>query len=616
MAEINALIGLISKIRGLEYSSRKDVVSAAVLHGCYEISGTKFLSALFDEAVNAAASPKLGEEEVDLIETFAACCQVCLTHCHASLGIVHQFLDSFFLPVLSLPHFSPSFYTQVSTDLLSLIKSRGGDFSSLVAKCSGSLLSLLETKTQRTTDSIKLFIPLHTCCCLIPGLIDSGGVGVIKVLLPLSFRLLRSNDDSLASASLKNIIMPIIVHYKSVNDVAAIESMKIQLMSCCVDMMKQPGAHRRNALIALVQLPPTLTPPSIVTEESSAQDPISEIEKEFWQELIGCLSSKDDSLDRKRALYVLQQILGPALSSPPWSIWMSFFSIIEEFAIHLIKPLWGAQIDKLHTPSTNCSNLNEPQGKLKIGLNGRVDKIRGKGKDEKTSDATTHRLHMKWHCIIWVRAFSHPNVLMRRLALRTFLNRAWDNPLVVSEVPLSFVTCALLPTLLSEEVHYSPSSADDEYTGGNEASSTDVQDLASRWLSCWLNASPPADKREVIRCFLSLTISSRDIPRSCLLPAWTIFSQALLTSTVMSDRDDGFVDKAIFSLKSCRTTLVSLPSGMQLKKNLALCLLQAASVIAPTSSCTDVVSVGPLDLIIDLPSAWTSPQGHLNAICR
>ena len=553
-----------------------------------------------------------------------------LDRCQAP-GILDQFIDSFFTPALSLPHFSSSFYIQVSADIFSLIVSKGGDLEKILRRCTESLVSHLEARTDRplkptTIDSNVL--PLHTCCCLIPGLIASKRG--IETLQPIAFRLLRSSDDSLSSAALKTLIAPIITHYSSLPDKTGIEAMKDQLMRCCVEMIRQPGVQRRNALSALVQLPPSLGPPQLIATRSDDQSlnqdipPLTEMEISFWHEMICCLSSRDDSLDRKRSLYILQQMLGHhLLSSSPWAPWMALCGILEEFATHLIKPLWGLQIDKLHPPCASSLPSNEEgQGKLKIGLNGRVEKIKGKAKvvskGREEEEVPTHRLHQSWACVIWARGLHHPNLLMHRLTMRTFLSRNWDCPHLMSEVPRGFVAHVFLPSLLREDLHYTPSAGDEDYSG-SQSFVFDIRQLASSWLSAWFEVKTRAEVREVIECFLSLTITSKDIPRACLLPAWSIFSKALATAhdidlNPASGEPDGFAARMIFTLRSAKTSLF-LPSGQQLKIDLALCLVQAAAVISPLEACSHSSS-SPLDLIVDLPSSWISPQGHLNASCR
>ncbi len=55
-----------------------------------------------------------------------------------------------------------------------------------------------------------------------------------------------------------------------------------------------------------------------------------------------------DALDRKRAAHLLQRLLPePLASSPPWQAWFGLQGILEEFALHLIKPAWVQHVSAI-----------------------------------------------------------------------------------------------------------------------------------------------------------------------------------------------------------------------------------------------------------------------------
>jgi hypothetical protein len=49
----------------------------------------------------------------------------------------------------------------------------------------------------------------------------------------------------------------------------------------------------------------------------------------------------EDSLNRKRAAFLLRQALGADSGSPPWSAFLELYELLEEFAAFLVKAGWG-----------------------------------------------------------------------------------------------------------------------------------------------------------------------------------------------------------------------------------------------------------------------------------
>ncbi len=49
-----------------------------------------------------------------------------------------------------------------------------------------------------------------------------------------------------------------------------------------------------------------------------------------------------DSLERKRALLLLQRLAPPGqMDQPGWALWTALYDILDEFPIHLVAPMWA-----------------------------------------------------------------------------------------------------------------------------------------------------------------------------------------------------------------------------------------------------------------------------------
>ena len=130
--------------------------------------------------------------------------------------------------------------------------------------------------------------------------------------------------------------------------------------------------------------------------------------------------------------------------------------------------------------------------------------------------------------MLWQRVLQHPNLVVQRQGLRTFLQRDWgysnsgsvvqpdsaeggdaaaatetssrgeatpaDRTVAATPFPpLRFVEAVLLPALLQRDVHFRP--AADAREG------FDTQAVVARWLAAWIAAAPPAEQRGLIEAF-------------------------------------------------------------------------------------------------------------------
>ncbi|GIL43960.1 hypothetical protein Vafri_1516 [Volvox africanus] len=73
----------------------------------------------------------------------------------------------------------------------------------------------------------------------------------------------------------------------------------------------------------------------------------------FWDLLRTCLGfpADVDALERKRAMLLLHRLAPPGqMDSPGWAIWAALYDTLDEFPIHLVAPVWE-KIDQLHAPA-------------------------------------------------------------------------------------------------------------------------------------------------------------------------------------------------------------------------------------------------------------------------
>ncbi|GAX85166.1 hypothetical protein CEUSTIGMA_g12584.t1 [Chlamydomonas eustigma] len=307
----------------------------------------------------------------------------------------------------------------------------------------------------------------------------------VQSLLSVALDMLLSQEGSVRKAALK-AILPAVMTTGQVLGPEISSTLSSSLMRRCTSLLHKQGAQRRTALAALVQFGTQMgTQLSASGSGATLRLATSEgVERSkeasaFLVQLRSCLAG-EDALDRKRALYLLQHMmLSPdQLAGPAWSTWMMLYGLLEEFAVHLIKPAWS-QISLLHPPAPEYAEVQEV-----LNVSAKRDKLRstaGKrakakakilaeqskaaaaattgssnsimdagwrgvspvisddmpGENEGMSPATDtvhgKQLEMmdpEWLLVLWQRALQHPNLVVQRLALCSFLQRKWrsDDP--------------------------------------------------------------------------------------------------------------------------------------------------------------------------------------------
>ncbi|GLI70009.1 hypothetical protein VaNZ11_014743 [Volvox africanus] len=230
----------------------------------------------------------------------------------------------------------------------------------------------------------------------------------------------------------------------------------------------------------------------------------------FWDLLRTCLGfpADVDALERKRAMLLLHRLAPPGqMDSPGWAIWAALYDILDEFPIHLVAPVWE-KIDQLHTPAPEFrTETVVPKSYIprKKELKQRKAASASAAHDSTAGavDTDARPVPQAWQCVLWSRALQHGNVQVQRLGMRTFLQRDWRSADVLRSVPLGFVKGVLLPAI-ARDIHYRG--------GAAEAEVLDVQALAAAWLRGWFAAASIEQRIEgllAIRGMVSGTELSR-----------------------------------------------------------------------------------------------------------
>ncbi|MEW5302934.1 MAG: hypothetical protein WDW36_005671 [Sanguina aurantia] len=235
----------------------------------------------------------------------------------------------------------------------------------------------------------------------------------------------------------------------------------------CMTHLGQVGRPRTSSLAVLVQLFPLL----LSGEGRMLEDLGQEGSHGFWEVLRACLAGSDD-LDRKRAVYLLQQLLThqaqPQLNA--WTTFLALHGALDEFAFNMVLPVWTHQIDTLQPPlsayasgvaSTGSAAQERTNQKLRPKRHPLPVKEtttatataattpattaheRSAAADDSSAETATApaaaaaaseaapappALAMPWRCVVWQRALQHANPYVQRLGLRSFLQRDWETP--------------------------------------------------------------------------------------------------------------------------------------------------------------------------------------------
>ncbi|GAX81015.1 hypothetical protein CEUSTIGMA_g8450.t1 [Chlamydomonas eustigma] len=604
--------------KGLSYEDCFKLVPVAL--GSYSEGGHTFLSALFDEAV--AAITDGSQPAADSSAYLSMVCAAASLHFlqHQGTDIIGQFLNSFFLPLLSHASTLPSSasYLQVAVQLSSLlVRVDAAAAHELLKQCILSLQTICDeqkggSNCQNQNHPLRTFqapgskFQLHTCCSLIPSLLSAhcshkhSATSATSTLhidgvsdhdkQALSTHLSTNDDKSSTNpqSTISGVSGAFMDHESSITTsttrLVELTSTVQSLLSVALDMLlSQEGSVRKAALKAI--LPAVMTTGQVLGE---------------------------DALDRKRALYLLQHMmLSPdELAGPAWSTWMMLYGLLEEFAVHLIKPAWS-QISLLHPPAPEYAEVQEV-----LNVSAKRDKLRstaGKrakakakilaeqskaaaaattgssnsimdagwrgvspvisntmpGENEGMSPATDtvhgKQLEMmdpEWLLVLWQRALQHPNLVVQRLALCSFLQRKWRNLVLVHQ--------------------------------GKEA--------LGHWLGAWLQRHTVSleEQRSLVDAFVLLA-GSKDCPRACLAAVWSAFSRALSAASCPAPVKDGWPDALLLKLQACRIS-ISACYGRQYKYDLYCSLVQAAAALAPPWACQSGLAA-PLELLASLPAA-------------